>query len=432
MLRRRTAVGSGLSSLSGLSGLMGTSGILPPTVDSLSISSGTLAGNNFVTLTGTSFTGATAVHFGTKQALWFVVVNSTTILCAPAPRTSTGIVNITVTTAGGTSATGAGNAYTFTSVAVTGTTITYNQSGTISVYDYASICDGNNDGFIWGTAYDLAEINSLLIKTDKATGIPTVVATLGFGGAGLVLAPDGTFKSVQSADNSFTTFAVYTIHTDGSQSNHIFGTTLTSVWIGPDGLVWVTDDSGGDITNSGVWKETALNTWVFYANASFPIQGCCGPDGNSYVIDQNDIADSCPVWRVTTSGVWTKLADIPACSAPMSIALGGDGNLYVSGLDVLGTNVVTWQLKMDGTVTVVLTTGTSAPYVQVAGPDGRVFLFNNGVNPANCWDGMELSAFAVVPYPVTPAGNTTTICVSKSDGMLWLGGLNGLIFATVP
>ena len=50
-----------------------------PTVTGLSPTSGPAAGGTLVTITGTGFTGATAVDFGTTAATSFTVVNDTTI-----------------------------------------------------------------------------------------------------------------------------------------------------------------------------------------------------------------------------------------------------------------------------------------------------------------------------------------------------------------
>ncbi len=85
-----------------------------PTVTSLSPSSGSTAGGTSVSVTGTGFTGATAVTFGATPATSFTV-NSATSITAVAPAGS-GIVNVRVTTAGGTSATSAGNQFNYVAV----------------------------------------------------------------------------------------------------------------------------------------------------------------------------------------------------------------------------------------------------------------------------------------------------------------------------
>jgi hypothetical protein len=73
-----------------------------PTVTAVSPGSGLAAGATTVTITGTGFTGATAVQFGTTPAGSFTVNGATTIT-ATSPAGS-GIVDITVTGPGGTSA----------------------------------------------------------------------------------------------------------------------------------------------------------------------------------------------------------------------------------------------------------------------------------------------------------------------------------------
>jgi len=72
-----------------------------PTLTSVSPSQGPTAGGTTVTLTGSDFTGATAVSFGATPATSFTV-NSATQITAVAPA-GTGTVSVTVTTIGGTS-----------------------------------------------------------------------------------------------------------------------------------------------------------------------------------------------------------------------------------------------------------------------------------------------------------------------------------------
>ncbi len=85
-----------------------------PAVTAISPSSGTAAGGTAVTVTGTGFTGATAVKFANKDAASFTV-NSATQITAVSPANVVGLVaDIIVTTPGGTSATNNADRFTYT------------------------------------------------------------------------------------------------------------------------------------------------------------------------------------------------------------------------------------------------------------------------------------------------------------------------------
>jgi len=75
-----------------------------PAVKKLSPASGTAAGGTAVTITGTGFTGASAVMFGTTAAASFTV-NSPTSITAVSPAQTAATVDVTVTAPSGTSAT---------------------------------------------------------------------------------------------------------------------------------------------------------------------------------------------------------------------------------------------------------------------------------------------------------------------------------------
>ena len=85
--------------------------VTPPTITGISPSSGTTLGGTEVTITGTGFTGATGVKFGSKAAT-NVRVASAHKITATTPAGDPRAVNIMVTTPGGT-ATGTG-VYTYT------------------------------------------------------------------------------------------------------------------------------------------------------------------------------------------------------------------------------------------------------------------------------------------------------------------------------
>ncbi|MCD9823574.1 IPT/TIG domain-containing protein [Bradyrhizobium japonicum] len=88
-----------------------------PTVGSISPNSGSAIGGISVAITGTGFTGATAVKFGANNATSFTV-NSATSITATSPP-GAGTVDVTVTTGGGTSPTSAADRFTYLSATTT-------------------------------------------------------------------------------------------------------------------------------------------------------------------------------------------------------------------------------------------------------------------------------------------------------------------------
>ncbi len=87
--------------------------VAPPSVAAVKPNQGPAGGGTKVVVAGAGFTGATAVRFGSTAAASFVVTNDTTIQ-AVSPAGS-GTVDVTVTTAGGTSATGTPDQFTYLS-----------------------------------------------------------------------------------------------------------------------------------------------------------------------------------------------------------------------------------------------------------------------------------------------------------------------------
>ena len=88
-------------------------GFVPaPRLTSISTTSGPTSGGTSLTITGTGFTGATAVSFGSTAATTFTV-NAATSITALSPTAPAGTVDVTVTNPGGTSATSAADQFTF-------------------------------------------------------------------------------------------------------------------------------------------------------------------------------------------------------------------------------------------------------------------------------------------------------------------------------
>jgi CSLREA domain-containing protein len=104
---------------------------LAPTVTSVSPSFGLPAGGTMVTVTGTKFTSATAVKFGTTVATGFTV-NSATQITATSPAGVAGVVDVTVTSPGGTSTTSAADQFTY--IAPAPASLTTNSGSPQSAY----------------------------------------------------------------------------------------------------------------------------------------------------------------------------------------------------------------------------------------------------------------------------------------------------------
>ena len=84
--------------------------VAPPTVTGIAPNKGSTAGGTSVVITGTSFTGATLVSFGTSSASF--TVNSVTQITATSPAGNAGAIDVTVTAPIGTSATSASDQFT--------------------------------------------------------------------------------------------------------------------------------------------------------------------------------------------------------------------------------------------------------------------------------------------------------------------------------
>ena len=93
-------------------GIAVTAGSTVPTVAGISPTTGSNAGGTLVTITGTNLTGTTAVNFGDAAASSFTV-NSPTLITATSPAGAAGTVDVTVTTAGGTSSKSSSDNFTY-------------------------------------------------------------------------------------------------------------------------------------------------------------------------------------------------------------------------------------------------------------------------------------------------------------------------------
>ena len=111
-----------------------------PTVTNVNPNTGPTSGGTSVIITGTNFSGATAVRFGSNSAGSFTV-NSATQITATSPA-GIGTVDVTVTTPGGTSATSSADRFTYGRV---GTTTTLSSSQNPSSFGQSVNVHGDGD-----------------------------------------------------------------------------------------------------------------------------------------------------------------------------------------------------------------------------------------------------------------------------------------------
>lgn len=170
-----------------------TTTALAPTVTGISPTSGPTTGGTTVTITGTNFTGATAVKFGTTAASSFTV-NSPTQITATSPVGVAGAVDITVITAGGTSAVSSVDKFTYN----TATNITVNSiAGGLSTAitaaggNLSTITSLTITGTIDARDFKVMRDNMPLLATldFSAVNIATYTGTAGTGAASSIVYP---------------------------------------------------------------------------------------------------------------------------------------------------------------------------------------------------------------------------------------------------
>ncbi|SDI91049.1 IPT/TIG domain-containing protein [Frankineae bacterium MT45] len=172
-----------------------------PVISTISPTSGTTAGGTTVTITGTGFSSATKVAFGTTSATSYAVISDTQIT-ATAPAQPAGTQDILVTGPGGTSAPGLPDVFTYvspptvttvspaTGTAVGGTTVTVTGTG----FTGATVV---SFGGVAATSISIASSTSLTAVTPvHATGAVDVQVTGPYGSSAAVTGDKYTFVDV--------------------------------------------------------------------------------------------------------------------------------------------------------------------------------------------------------------------------------------------
>jgi hypothetical protein len=249
--------------------------VAAPVVSAVAPSSGPTAGGTSVTINGSGLANASAVYFGTTKAT--IVNDTSTTIEVTSPSTSmSGAVDVTVMTAGGTSAASSADQFTYVAAPVVS-----------AVAPSSGPTAGGTTVTITGTA--LANASAVYFGTAKATIgtdtntmiVVTSPSTTKSGAVSVTVMTSGGTSATSAADQF--TYGVPPTSKVAALPATTTRTSFTVSWSGSDGSgpgiasysVYVSDNGGpykAIVTNttktSAVFTGVVNNTYAFYSVAT--------------------------------------------------------------------------------------------------------------------------------------------------------------------
>lgn len=355
-----------------------------PTVTSINPISGPVAGGTVVTLTGTGFTGATAVDFGSRPAASFLVVNDTTIT-AITPVGTPGASSVTVTTGSGTSPATHFNLFTF---------------------------QGDWIAYILGPGNTVTPVN--LATTVVGTSIPLTGSP-----SAMAITPDGV--TGYATNDTVTTPLTLATNTAGAD---------ISVPAGPRGVAITPDGVTAYVVSNAISSVTPITVATNTAGASVPlgtnITGIAiTPDQTrAYITDtEADVVYQLNLPTITPVG-----ATLPGFSSPTFLEITPDGTkAYVITLGSgIGPGSVTPIIIATNTVGTPITVGNNPIAIAIT-PDGKSVYIANGDAPfsVSVIDIASDTVIATIPLTSAPTGiesapDAKTVYVSTSASTIFV------------
>ncbi len=291
--------------------------IAAPTVSSVSPTGGSTAGSTSVTIAGTNLTGATAVKFGGTNATAYVV-NGPTQITATAPAGSAGTVDISVTTAGGTSAASPNDHYTYFAIPTVSSIAPTSGPATGGT---SVIITGSN--LTAATAVKFGAANATSYTVNSAAQI-TATAPSGSGVVDVtVTTPGGT--SATGAGDQYTYVGAPTVSSLSPTSGPAAGGTSVVI-------------TGTSLTGATVVSFGATNATAFVVNSATQITATA-PSGSSVV----DVTVTTPGGTSATgAGDRYTYAGVPTVSSlsPTSGPTAGGTSVIITGTNLTGATAV--------------------------------------------------------------------------------------------
>jgi sugar lactone lactonase YvrE len=311
-----TAAGNTSADVAGAQYTYTGSAPVRPAVTSLDPTSGPIAGGTSVVITGTNLAGATAVSFGGTPASGFTIKSNTQIT-ATAPAEPAGTVDVTVSTAAGTSSSNAGDQYTYIAPPPANV-ITLALGHLVNPVDVA--VDGSGNIFV-------ADAGDNTVKEITAASGYSIVTTL--------VAASGNFNQP------------YGIAVDGS------------------GNVFVADTYNNTIKEIvAAGGYTIVNTLAINGNFSFPSGIAVDGGGNLFVLDFGHNA----LDEIPAAGGYANVATLAAghgnFNQPYGVAVDGNGNVFVADT---GNNEIKEVLSAGGYTSVTRLAGSNGHFAAPRG-----------------------------------------------------------------
>jgi len=399
----------------------GTFSIAPeaPTVTGVAPISGTTAGGTSVVVTGTGFTTANNVKFGTTaNATGAMTVDSDTQITVTSPAHAAGLIDITVTTPGGTSATGAADRFTFVAppaVTLVSPTVGTTAGGTTVVVTGSGFTGANNVKFgLTANATGQMTVNSdtQITVTSPPGGAGTIDIT--------VTTPIGTSPTL--AADQFTYAVLPAVTLVSPKTGPIAGGTTV--------IITGTSFTGANNVKFGL---TANATGQMTVNSDTQIT----VTSPAHAAGQIDITVTTPVGTSATGAAdqFTFVA-LPAVTlvSPTSGTTAGGTSVVVTGTGFTGANNVKFgtTANVTGTMTVDSATQiTVTSPAHVAGLIDITVTTPNGTSPTGAADRFTFVAppavTGVSPIVGTTAGGTSVVVTGSG-----FTGANNVMFGIVP
>jgi YVTN family beta-propeller protein len=412
-----------------------------PVVANVNPAVGPSTGGTAVVISGSGFTGATAVNFGTFPAAAFFV-NSDSSITAMAPPHAPGVVTVFVTTSSGTSAVNNDAFFTFQ-----GDWQVY----TVNLFDTLTAIDAATDtvnaeipiGFLLfnmdflpdGTLGFVNAINNTIPVINTATN--TVVNTIPPISSHIddpvvfEMLPNGAKNYIPLFVSN--ALAIINNATETQNPNVPVGTSPENITLLINGTrAYVLNSRDGTVSVIDTSNDTVIATITVGSN---PLTGMTTPDGTKlYVANFNDNTVS-----VIDTSSNTVIATIPVGTGPTAVAITPDGTqVYISNQN---DNTVSAIVTASNTVAATIPVGANPNVIVITPDSSQAYVINLDDSTISVIDTASNTVTATIPIGVgsnpfdeviTPDGKKLFVSDSNADLVSVIDTSTNTVIDTIP